>query len=452
MSRLFLITLLVLLPIWSGCSTVSPGNSVRSLFTEENAKTPARMVGFWNCYSQTMPDDVPYRGIGGRILFYGDSKSKEPIKIDGEVTICLFDANDPLPELSKPLKQAIFKPETLTLHYRKDDNGFHGYEFFVPVDPIDGEEKTVLVLVKYVDEKKKDQIRSTPTDVTLVGRPRKNRPLEQYSPQNIMQAGFTQSAQPVQSAQPNTNSYGIQQVGFQERAEMGDFSSETRKRQTESIPLPSSYVRAWQYEAKKSADPSKNSATAQSESSNRKPLGETAEGERNDPRSQRQGSRWLDESGNNPDPAQNVPGVNNSGDPTSGVQSGFPNDMRSAPQRTLALQSRIERIQGRPFTSSPYAPSSPSSFSPSSTPSQTLQASSRFPGLNREVLDRNQQAGVDQRQSAELGVRYESPQSQVPFGGPSQQAASFLPSQPSRLESGFPLPTQVVYGPAPSQH
>lgn len=444
MSRLFLITLLVLLPIWSGCSTVSPGNSVRSLFTEENAKTPTRMVGFWNCYSQTMPDDVPYRGVGGRILFYGDSKSKEPIKIDGEVTICLFDADDPLPELSKPLKQAIFKAETLLLHYRKDDNGFHGYEFFVPVDPIDGEEKPVLVLVKYVDGKKKDQIRSSPTELTLVGRLRKNRPLEQYPPQNTMQAGFTQ---PVQ---PNTSSYGIQQVGFQERVENGDFSSETRKRQTESIPLPSSYVRAWQQETKKSADSSRNSATSQSESSD----GARLESEGNDPQPNSRGSRWLDESGNSPDSSRNVPGNNNSGTQMFGVQSGLSHDTRSAQQTTLGLQSRIERIQGRPFTSSPYASSSTPALSPpsTSTSSQTLQAGSRFPGLNREGLDPNQRAGAGQTQSAEPEVRYESPQYPVPFGTPSQQAASSLPSQPFRLESGSRLSTQVVYGPPPSQH
>ncbi|MCL2305588.1 MAG: hypothetical protein FWC43_09615, partial [Planctomycetaceae bacterium] len=159
-----------LLLLCVGCTSVVPKNA---LF-HERPKTPGSMVAFWQCYTQTNPNgDMPLRGVGGRIQFYGEKNKSEPIKVNGDLTIFLFDAHDPLPQRSVPVRQAIFKKENLGAFYRKDGLEFNGYDFFVPVDELGNPEMDLQVWAVFHEFKKSGQtttlIYSPPAVVTLPG-------------------------------------------------------------------------------------------------------------------------------------------------------------------------------------------------------------------------------------------------------------------------------------------
>ena len=178
--RLTLTTTLLamLFTIVCGCNSIPAGKSLKEKLVKEKPKPAARMSSFWKCYAQTNPNPggAPLRGVGGRILFYSDRKNQDPIMVNGDMTIYLFDANDPLPERSVPLRHAIFKKETLPLHHRKDNSGMHGYDFFVPMDEIDGEEMELSALAIFVDDKDGKIVMSKPISVILEGKPKKKLP------------------------------------------------------------------------------------------------------------------------------------------------------------------------------------------------------------------------------------------------------------------------------------
>ncbi len=256
----------VLIPLFGGCNSVPAPQSFKEIFVEEKPKTPQRMAGFWNCYSQTSEDGSVLRGVGGRVLFYPDNKSKKPVKVDGEMTVFLFNAENELPELSKPFRQAIFKPETIELHYRKDDNGLNGYEFFIPVDSIDNEEMNLLVLAKFIDKRKGESISSSSTPLVLIGKPKT--PKKSMHPESDFPEALARENARNRAGEPDGERdrndgrrYGdersrdrddaggaIRQVGYRSTKEARypdeEDSRERVSRQIESITLPDYYTRA----------------------------------------------------------------------------------------------------------------------------------------------------------------------------------------------------------------
>jgi len=233
----------LMLTLCIGCTSITPPKTLKGVLRTERPKTPGVMTAFWNSYIQSNPNgDIPLRGVGGRILFYNDKNMAEPIKVDGELTIFLFDATDPLPERSVPVQQAIFKKENFSSFYRKDNQDLHGYEFFVPVDELGNEEMELKVWAVFHEFKKSGKttalINSAPAVVTLSG-PKRG---EQFSGDE--QESDSGSVITLAGGRDEPNE--IVQASYQRPSSTENFDS--RSRRVESIQLPTRLAKAWQNE------------------------------------------------------------------------------------------------------------------------------------------------------------------------------------------------------------
>ncbi len=227
----------LLLVLCLGCSSVTPPKSLKNVFKDNRPKTPGRMVAFWQCYTQTNPGGGPLRGVGGRLQFYNEKNAKEPVKVDGELAIYLFDAHDPVPQRSVPVKHAIFKREALPAFYRKDNFEMNGYDFFVPVDEIGNEEMDLQVLAVFHETKKTGKtaalIYSNPAVVTLTGPKR-----EELAPSD-------ESSGVIDLDRNREESSGeIMQASY--RSHPSRTEPEPRKRKSETIQLSDRFTQAYQ--------------------------------------------------------------------------------------------------------------------------------------------------------------------------------------------------------------
>jgi len=235
-----------LLLLSSGCTTVTPPKTLKTVFYER-PKTPGHMTAFWNPYTQTNPHgDVPLRGVGGRILFYGEKDESEPIKVNGDVTVYLFDAHDPVPTRSVPIRHAKFEKKVLAAFYRKDNQDFHGYEFFVPVDELGNEEMDLQVVAVFHEFKKTNKttalIYSNAAVVTLPGPKSQNRISETETVGESKSESFLGTI--INLAGGHDESSEIVQASYQQSVQ--EESSDSRKRKAEMIQLPAHFTTAYQ--------------------------------------------------------------------------------------------------------------------------------------------------------------------------------------------------------------
>ncbi len=228
----------LLLVLCLGCSSVTPPKSLKNVFKDNRPKTPGRMVAFWQCYTQTNPGGgEPLRGVGGRIQFYNEKNAKDPVKVDGELAIYLFDAHDPVPQRSIPIKHAIFKKESLPAFYRKDNFEMNGYDFFVPVDEIGNEEMDLQVLAVFHETKKAGKtaalIYSNPAVVTLTGPKR----------EEIVKSDESSGVIDLDRGREESSGE-IMQASY--RSHSSRTEPELRKRKSETIQLSERFTQAYQ--------------------------------------------------------------------------------------------------------------------------------------------------------------------------------------------------------------
>ncbi len=171
---------------------------------KNSPKSPTKMVDVWNTYAQTVPNGKPVRGVAGRVHFYSDAKKKQAVKVDGSMTVYVFDGDQKDPAHSKPLKVFKFNPETLGKHYSFRKPLGHGYDFFLPFDAIDGKERSLCVMARFDDSIDGTLVMSLPVTMTLKGsvpEPSKTEMLAQKTSQldPIQQVSFNGPATPMPS-------------------------------------------------------------------------------------------------------------------------------------------------------------------------------------------------------------------------------------------------------------
>ncbi|MDR3109856.1 MAG: hypothetical protein LBU65_09255 [Planctomycetaceae bacterium] len=164
---------LILLTTVAGCANHSISKSIKmpsNPLTKNKAKTPQRMVDVWNTFAQTDPaGGKPIRGLAGRVMFFADEKNKKPVKVDGRMTVFVFDSKVTDPAHSKPLKQYVFPTATLEKHYSHKEPFGHCYDFFLPFDEVGGDEKTLCVMARFDDKIKGEFVMSQPVTTVLQG-------------------------------------------------------------------------------------------------------------------------------------------------------------------------------------------------------------------------------------------------------------------------------------------
>jgi hypothetical protein len=165
-----LLTLITSLFIFSGCQTsLVKQVQAKNPLAKNAAKAPTKMADVWSSYTQAAPDGKVIRGVAGRIRFYDDSKKKQSVKVDGDLTVFVFDGNELDPAHAKPLKVYQFKADTLKEHYSYKKPLGHGYDFFLPFDEIGGEEKNLCVMTRFDDRIDKMLVMAQPVNTVLRG-------------------------------------------------------------------------------------------------------------------------------------------------------------------------------------------------------------------------------------------------------------------------------------------
>ena len=160
--------LLIAVLLFSGCQSYKRMQAKNPL-AKNAPKSPTKMVDVWNTYAQTTPDGPPIRGIAGRVHFYDESKKRQTVKVDGSMTVFVFDGDQKDPARAKPLKVFKFTPATLDKHHSFKKPLGHGYDFFLPFDSIDGVERRLCVIARFDDSLEGTLVLSLPVNVLLKG-------------------------------------------------------------------------------------------------------------------------------------------------------------------------------------------------------------------------------------------------------------------------------------------
>ena len=136
----------------TGCTALKVSKpNVWPFASEDSPQTPTRMVASWTDTILYQPNQVPTRGFGGRIMFYAPDKP-EPVKVDGTLTVYVFDETNRDPNNEKPDRKCVFTKDQLPLHYSKSKLG-HSYSVWVPWDEMGGPQKEFSLIVRFTPDK-----------------------------------------------------------------------------------------------------------------------------------------------------------------------------------------------------------------------------------------------------------------------------------------------------------
>jgi hypothetical protein len=103
----------------------------RNDFTIADEKNPAvKMLCAWEPVEGTGLDGIPTRGFAGQILFF-NHQNAEPVVVEGDVRIFLFDDVGTPSEQAKPIRQFDFKGQSWNLHANQTTLG-PSYNVFIP--------------------------------------------------------------------------------------------------------------------------------------------------------------------------------------------------------------------------------------------------------------------------------------------------------------------------------
>lgn len=149
MSKLRLCLLVVLLSVTiSGCARF---DLRRNIPWQETSDKPVRsVVAFWTEAVIERTSGPPYRGFGGRLLFYPADMS-QPVKVQGTIVVYAFDEDLPPPENLKPVRRFVFTNEQLQEVYSDSKLG-PSYNLLIPWEEFSPKARRVSLIVRYIPE------------------------------------------------------------------------------------------------------------------------------------------------------------------------------------------------------------------------------------------------------------------------------------------------------------
>jgi hypothetical protein len=155
-----------------GCHTplVVKQMQARNPLAPNAAKTPIEIVDVWNSYAQSMADGTIVRGMAGRVHFYDNPNRRQAVRVNGDLTVFVFDGRETDPAHTKPLKIFEFGADTLDQHHSYQTPLGHGYNFFLPFHEIGGEEKPFSIIVRFDDNLSDAFELAQPVNTILAGR------------------------------------------------------------------------------------------------------------------------------------------------------------------------------------------------------------------------------------------------------------------------------------------
>ena len=115
----------------AGCSTIDVNLPWEKSIPTASEKHPVREVmALWQPGEGRGLDQLPTRGFAGQILFFA-AGIKTPVKVDGDVTIYVFDDVGTREEQKKPIHQFNFDAGSWNTYLTKTNFG-PAYQIFIP--------------------------------------------------------------------------------------------------------------------------------------------------------------------------------------------------------------------------------------------------------------------------------------------------------------------------------
>ena len=117
-----------------GCASVNLVDWKRFRVPTASAKDPVtRIVGIWEAAEGQGLDGKPTRGFAGQVLFFTHGKAS-PVRVDGHVTIDLYDGPASSSETADPIHRFDFIGDAWTIHLTDSVLG-PSYNVFIPYTP-----------------------------------------------------------------------------------------------------------------------------------------------------------------------------------------------------------------------------------------------------------------------------------------------------------------------------
>lgn len=163
--RSIIITCCVLSMAASGCTSLS---SVAMPFAKKPAveRPVVDVLALWQPGEGRDVNGLPTRGFAGQVFFF-EAGSREPVPVDGEVTIVVFDDQGTREEQQKPVHEFRFQGGVWN-SFEQTSNLGPAYQLFVPYTREGSHQAVCSLRVKYADPGGR-QVISESASVLLVG-------------------------------------------------------------------------------------------------------------------------------------------------------------------------------------------------------------------------------------------------------------------------------------------
>lgn len=141
-------TAVLLILFLTGCARFDLRRNIP--WQEEPEETPASVVAFWTDAVLERSGGPPYRGFGGRILFYSRDLTRS-IRAKGTLVVYAFNDDLPPPENLKPIRKFVFTAEQLA-EMESPSNMGPSYSVLVPWDQFSQEPQRISLMVRLIPE------------------------------------------------------------------------------------------------------------------------------------------------------------------------------------------------------------------------------------------------------------------------------------------------------------
>jgi len=115
--------------------------------SDRDAKSPNKVVGFWNESLLHKSDGKSERGFGGRVYFYNEEGGK-PIRVEGQLVVYAFDESASDRSDRTATRRYVFPAEQFARHYSESKLG-PSYSIWLPWDDVGGGDKKISLIARF---------------------------------------------------------------------------------------------------------------------------------------------------------------------------------------------------------------------------------------------------------------------------------------------------------------
>lgn len=127
-----------------GCSAIKPGWKLPG---DSGPRIPQVVLPIWTDTVLHQPGKPGIRGFGGRVYFY-EREGADPIKVDGALTVYVFDGDEVTTGDTKPLRKFVFTADQLARHHSSSDLG-DSYSVWIPWDKVGGPSRSLSLITRF---------------------------------------------------------------------------------------------------------------------------------------------------------------------------------------------------------------------------------------------------------------------------------------------------------------